>query len=46
MGHAGAIAAGGRGTARGKAVALQKAGAGVARKPGEVGPLLRRALGS
>jgi succinyl-CoA synthetase alpha subunit len=45
MGHAGAIAAGGRGTAKGKAEALVRAGAGVAARPREVGPLLRQALG-
>lgn len=46
MGHAGAIAGGGRGTAKGKVELLEKAGAGVAKRPSEVGPLLRQALGT
>jgi succinyl-CoA synthetase alpha subunit len=45
MGHAGAIASGGKGTAAAKHQALAKAGALVARKPSEVGRLLRQALG-
>ena len=46
MGHAGAIASHGHGTVKGKTAALLRAGAGVAAKPGEVGPLLREMLGS
>ena len=45
MGHAGAIASHGHGTVKGKTAALLRAGAGVAAKPGEVGPLLREMLG-
>lgn len=41
MGHAGAIAGGGLGTVKGKTAALRKAGAAVAARPSEVGPLLR-----
>jgi len=45
MGHAGAIIAGGKGTAAEKMQALGEAGIPVARIPSEVGPLIRRALG-
>ncbi len=44
MGHAGAIVTGGRGTVKGKTLALTKAGALVAKKPSEVGKLLQEAL--
>jgi succinyl-CoA synthetase alpha subunit len=45
MGHAGAIIAGGKGTAVEKMQALGEAGIPVARIPSEVGPLIRHALG-
>ena len=44
MGHAGAIATGGRGTVEGKVAALEKAGALVAERPRLVGDLLKKAL--
>ncbi len=44
MGHAGAIIAGGKGTAAEKMQALGAAGIPVAMIPSEVGPLIRRAL--
>ncbi len=44
MGHAGAIIAGGKGTAAEKMQALGEAGIPVAMIPSEVGPLIRRAL--
>jgi succinyl-CoA synthetase alpha subunit len=44
MGHAGAIATGGRGTVEGKVAALEKAGALVAERPRLVGDLLKEAL--
>ena len=44
MGHAGAIVTGGRGTVQGKTKALIKAGGKVARRPSEVGMLLRELL--
>ena len=44
MGHAGAIATGGRGTVEGKVAALEKAGALVAERPRLVGDLLKQAL--
>ena len=45
MGHAGAIASHGHGTVQGKTAALRRAGAKVAARPSEVGPLLRELLG-
>ena len=45
MGHAGAIVTGGRGTVKGKTAALIQAGAKVAKRPSEVGPLLQSFLG-
>ena len=44
MGHAGAIVSGGSGTVKGKIVALTKAGALIAKRPSEVGDLLRAVL--
>ena len=44
MGHAGAIVSGGRGTARGKQLALAAAGAFVARSPAEIGITLKNSL--
>jgi succinyl-CoA synthetase alpha subunit len=43
MGHAGAIVAGGKGSVKGKVAALERVGALVAKKPSEVGGLLRQA---
>lgn len=45
MGHAGAIATGGKGSVKDKIEALESAGALVADRPSRVGALLRRALG-
>ncbi len=45
MGHAGAIIAGGKGTAEDKMAALEKAGVPVAKIPSEIGPLMQEALG-
>jgi succinyl-CoA synthetase alpha subunit len=45
MGHAGAIIAGGKGTAAEKMQALGEAGIPVAMIPSEVGPLIKKALG-
>ena len=45
MGHAGAIISGGSGTAAEKVTALEGAGIRVARRPSEIGPLMREALG-
>lgn len=45
MGHAGAIVSGGHGGVAGKTAALRSAGALVAARPSQVGPLLREALG-
>ncbi|MFH1681354.1 MAG: succinate--CoA ligase subunit alpha [Candidatus Eisenbacteria bacterium] len=44
MGHAGAIIAGGKGTAEEKIAALKKAGIPVAKLPSEIGPLMKEAL--
>ncbi|NNE10592.1 MAG: succinate--CoA ligase subunit alpha, partial [Gemmatimonadetes bacterium] len=45
MGHAGAIIAGGKGTAEDKMAALEEAGVPVAKIPSEIGPLMQEALG-
>jgi len=44
MGHAGAIIAGGKGTAKEKIEALQAAGVPVAERPDQVGPLVKERL--
>jgi succinyl-CoA synthetase alpha subunit len=44
MGHAGAIIAGGKGTAEEKIAALKKARIPVAKLPSEIGPLMKKAL--
>ena len=46
MGHAGAIIAGGKGTAADKMAALQAAGATVLKTPAEIGETVERLLGS
>ncbi len=45
MGHAGAIIAGGKGTAKEKMEALEKAGVLVAKSPAEIGSKVKEALG-
>jgi succinyl-CoA synthetase alpha subunit len=44
MGHAGAIIAGGKGTAKEKMEALEKAGVSVAKSPAEIGQKVKEAL--
>jgi len=44
MGHAGAVIAGGRGTAEEKFRALQAAGAHIVRSPAEIGARMREVL--
>jgi succinyl-CoA synthetase alpha subunit len=44
MGHAGAIIAGGKGTAKEKMDALKQAGVYVAESPADIGPKLKEAL--
>ena len=44
MGHAGAIIAGGKGTAKEKMEALEKAGVSVAKSPAEMGAKIKEAL--
>lgn len=46
MGHAGAIIAGGKGTAKEKMEALETAGSIVAKSPAEIGDKVKKALGS
>ena len=44
MGHAGAIASGGSGTAEGKFAALEKAGVTTVKSPGDLGPAIAKVL--
>lgn len=44
MGHAGAIASGGSGTAEGKFAALEKAGVTTVKSPGDLGPAITKLL--
>ncbi len=45
MGHAGAIISGGKGTANEKIAAMEEAGIRVTRNPGDIGKLMKEALG-
>ena len=44
MGHAGAIISGGKGTAKDKIAALEKAGVRVTKSPAKIGELMEEAL--
>ena len=45
MGHAGAIIAGGKGTAKDKFAALEKAGIATTANPAEIGITMKKAMG-
>jgi succinyl-CoA synthetase alpha subunit len=45
MGHAGAIASGGQGTAEGKFAAMEAAGVTTVRSPGDLGAAIKARLG-
>ena len=45
MGHAGAIASGGQGTAEGKFAAMEAAGVTTVRSPGDLGAAMKKLLG-
>ncbi len=42
MGHAGAIISGGKGAAKDKTAALERAGAIIAQSPAQIGPLMKK----